>query len=161
MRRARRFVAVVSGVLLYAFAILISTIIDKDLLFVPMRQMIQTHILAVLAVAGITASVVFVVALGWAFVTLRPRQGDRRLLSVWCIGGIVVAWMASLVVGLFALAIGPADHRPDLTGLLLYSGTPPFWGLLNVFAVFAGATLASLLASRALPAAAAQRRQPS
>ena len=158
MRRVRRFAAFASGVLLYGTAILASTLVDKDVLLTPMRGLISIHLLATLAAAALTALLIFVVALAWGFVTLRPRRGDRRLLTSWCIGGIVVAWMVSMVAGVFALALLPADHRPDLTGMLLTSGAPPMWGVLNVVAVFSGALVASLMARGNLAETSVMRR---
>lgn len=159
MRSARRFAAFASGILLYGTAILASTLVDKDVLMTPMRSFISARVLAMLAAAAVTALMVFIIAFAWTFVTLRPRQGDRRLLTTWCIGGIVLAWMISMVIGLFMLALQPADHRPDLPGLLLSSGVPPLWGLLNVLGVFGGALLASLMARGGLTPPGPSSRQ--
>ncbi|MBV8603369.1 MAG: hypothetical protein JO224_01665 [Pelomonas sp.] len=158
MRRVRRFAAFASGVLLYGTAILASTLVDKDLLLAPIRSFIAGRYLATLAAAAITALFIFLLAFVWGFITLRPRQGDRRLLTSWCMGGIVLAWMSSMVAGLFVLALQRADHRPDLIGLLLSSGVPPLWGLLNVIAVFAGAILASMTVRSGLTAVSLTRR---
>jgi hypothetical protein len=143
--------AFVSGLLLYCAAIGLSYVLI-DLWLLPMlRPLFRSYLWAALAVAGVAALLVFAMAVGWSFLTVRVPAGSRRPTTAWCLAGIGAGCLSWVVAGVFSLALNPMDKAMSVVDLLLIPSTPPLWGPLNSLAVVAGAMLAGSLARRIAP----------
>lgn len=148
MRSSRRIRAFVSGLLLYGSALGLAVLLSA----LPWPTAITGALGgsggfgALLAQAGLTACLLFGLALCWASLSLR-RQG-RRAKTAWCVGGLGLAWFVGLLFGVVQLSMDAANYQPSISSVLLSSTVPPLWGALNVPALLAGILLAGRLAKR-------------
>ncbi len=148
MKSLRRVSAVLSGVLLYSTAVLVSGILAElewpRFFYAALGGRTS---LAVLVVESLLIALpVFGLALAWSYVTVRPPKLGRRPTTAWCLGGLGLAGFGWLVFGVYDMAQTPDAFNQTLGKLLLSSSTPPLWGLLNVLAVLLGTVLAGTLA---------------
>jgi hypothetical protein len=103
---------------------------------------------AVLSEAGAIALLLFVIALVWAYLTVRsPKLGQRPTTS-WCLTGLSLAWFAWLLMGVFKLSDVQSVGEHSIGVLLLSATQPPLWGLLNILALLMGAIIAGILAGK-------------
>jgi len=148
MRSSRRIRAFVSGLLLYGSALGLAVLLSA----LPWPNAITGALGgsgsfgALLAQAGLTACLLFGLALCWAYLSLR-RQG-RRATTAWCVGGLGLAWFIGLLFGVFQLSMDAANYQPSIGSVLLSATVPPLWGVLNVLALLAGILMAGRLANR-------------
>ncbi|MFG6412553.1 hypothetical protein ACG02S_01425 [Roseateles sp. DC23W] len=163
MKAARRSIAFVSGALLYCFGT--GAAIQYAQIGLP-RQVYTSlggrNSLPVMAGEAIAiALVLFLVALVWAYLTLRPSRRRHKPYIGWLMTGIGLAWAGWLIFGAFSFALKPRAYSAPMQTLLLSSGAAPLFGALNVFGVLGGAWVAGNLARRKqlnLPSSRSQRR---
>jgi hypothetical protein len=150
MRNARRFKALVSGLLLYTTAAASSS----RLVELPWSGDFYSALggprseLAILAVASLIALLMFGLALAWSYLTVRPSSPGRRPMTGWCIGGIAAAWFCWVVYGVVQVAASPGLNDMPISAWLLSPDMPPLWGMLNTLAIVGGVVLAGELTRR-------------
>ncbi|QPF76287.1 hypothetical protein G8A07_27385 [Roseateles sp. DAIF2] len=149
MMHSRRIGAFFSGAALYSAAMLLSGHMAELLGPRDFLYLFGSHgSLGRLFGEALTYALpVFLLALGWSYVTVRPYRRGRRPTTAWCLGGMALAWIGWLFYGVVVAAEGPQYSVP-LAALLLSSLVPPLWGLLNSFAALAGVVTAGSLAKR-------------
>lgn len=103
---------------------------------------------ALLAEAGAFAILLFLLALGWSYLTLRSHRRSRRRTTACCLYGVSLAWLIWLLCGAAILASDPPE--PDLPAgqWLQVILMPLLWGLLSGLAMTADVLLAALLSER-------------
>ena len=152
MRRAeRRILAVVSGVLLYGLAVALGHELGTMGLVPSSLQSAlggASSGLSMLVSATLTALPVFVLAVAWGFLTVRPWRSGRHTLTGWCMGGLVLAWFVLLIYGVITFAMKPPDAAISVSRLLLSPTTPPLYGVQFSIAIIGGVALAGSLAQR-------------
>jgi hypothetical protein len=153
MLHTRRIGAFFSGLALYCAAMLMSRLLAEllgpnDLFYVFGGRDSASRIMGESLVYALP---VFVLALGWSYLTVRPQRRGRRPTTGACIWGMGVAWLGWLFYGVFAAAQMPHYSSLSLTAMLLSSLVPPLWGLLNMVAALAGVVTAGSLARRFRP----------
>ncbi len=151
MRSARRLMAFFSGALLYCSAVGLSWMLLEGWLQLAIRPYFRSYADTQMAAAGGVALLIFVISVGWCFVSLRVPVGSRRPTTAWLVGGIGAASLAWILFGAFALALAPKGKVVTVVSLLFVPTSPPLWGPLNGLAVLAGALLAGMLARRMAP----------
>jgi len=143
-RRARRFGALASGLLLYLTAIRIGSLLsDLDLPRAAYAALGGRYsVTAVVFESLLIALLLFGLALAWSRVTVRPLLPGQRPVTDCYLVGIALAWFCAAIYGTVYLSL--SWELKDLpVGLwLLSSGTPPLWGVLNAVAVVGGVLLA-------------------
>ncbi|HEY1090553.1 MAG TPA: hypothetical protein VGE47_05630 [Burkholderiaceae bacterium] len=153
MRRAeRRILAFLSGLVLYALAVALGRELGG-------MGLVPGSVRAALGGAGSTAVLllealiyalpVFVLALAWAFITVRPWRKSRNTLTAWCLGGVALAWLAWLFYGVISFATQPPEVTVSISRMLFSPTMPPLFGVQFPAAIVAGVLLAGLLAQRA------------
>jgi hypothetical protein len=150
MRAIRRVGAFGSGLLLYSGAVGLSG------LLVDLRLPREVYVMlggrgsatVVIAEATVIALVLFLLALPWGYLTVKPLKRGRRPTTAWCVAGLAIAWLAWLVYGAVNFSLAPKMSSLPLLSLLLSSSTPPLWGVLNTIGVLAAVLLAGVLARR-------------
>lgn len=163
MKAARRSIAFFSGALLYCFGT--GAAMQYAQTGLP-RQVYMSlggrNSLPVMAGEAIAiALVLFLVALAWGYLTLRPSRRRHKPYIGWFMTGIGLAWAAWLIFGAFTFALKPRAYSAPMQTLLLSSGAAPLFGALNVFGVLGGAWVAGSLARRkqlSLPSTRSLRR---
>jgi hypothetical protein len=93
----------------------------------------------------------FLLALAWSYVTVRPRRRGRPPTTAWCLAGMALAWLGWLLYGAAHAAVDELAVQHSVAELLLSPATPPLWGLLNGLAVLLGVLIAGMLVRRQLP----------
>jgi hypothetical protein len=153
MRSARRFGAFVSGLLLYSTVICVSGVLAEQQLPRELASLLGGHSsgLSIFVTASAIALLMFAMAVGWSYVTVRPKRHGRRPTTSWCVAGIMTAWLGWVVYGALELSVAPRASSMPVGSWLLSSDMPPLWGVLNTLAVVAGAVLAGSLARRFAP----------
>lgn len=158
MRNVRRAGAFCSGVLLYSAAVGISAFLAGLKLpgWVYVKLGGRTSLTFAYSEATVIALLLLVIAMLWAYITIRPagplRRGHRPTTG-WCLGGVGFGWLSWTIYGAIYFSLSPRSYSQPLTTLLLSSVTPPLWGVLNTVGVVLGAALAGLFASRVREAA--------
>lgn len=163
MKAARRSIAFFSGLLLYCFGAgaamkYASTGLPRQVYAqLGGRNSLQVMLGEALAIALI----LFLIALVWGYLTLRPQRRRHRPYLAWMMSGIGVAWAGWLIFGAFSFALKPRAYSAPLQSLLLSSNAAPLFGALNIFGVVGGVWLAGRLAKRrqlGLPSTRSRRR---
>lgn len=154
MRSARRFGAFASGVLLYCAVIGASGALADIRLPRAAYAVLggRTSLTVVIGEAVLIALLMLLLALCWTHLTIRPsgplRRGHRPTTG-WCLSGIACSWLGWMVYGAMHFSLNAKAYSQPLLNLLLSSGSPPLWGILNIIGVAGGAMLAGAMASRA------------
>jgi hypothetical protein len=150
MRHPARLGAFLSGAALYSVAVMLGgSLADRGLPAGLAAQLGQPESLQQLfGESLLVAMPIFLMALAWSYVTVRPYRRGRRPPTAWCLGGLAMAWLGWLFYGA-AYAAAEGLNGPDTwMALLLSPRQPPLWGLLNALAVLLGVLLAGVLARR-------------
>ena len=163
MRSARRSTAFISGALLYCFGAIAA--MKYASVGLP-RQVYVTlggrnSLPVMLGEALAIAALLFLLATGWVYLSLRPTRRRHRPYRAWMLAGIGVAWAGWLIFGAFSFALKPRAYSAPLQNMLLSSDAAPLFGALNVFGVLGGAWVAGSLAKRkqlSLPSTRSRRR---
>jgi hypothetical protein len=145
MWQSRYFGAFISGLALYSAGMLLTGALPGG----PRPLDYNEPLPQLLGETAAQAVLLFVLAMGWAYLTLRPYRRSRRQTTAWCLGGLGMAWLGWQFYGLLSFAVinPPAPGLPvDL--LLLSSLVPLLWGVLSGLAVLAGILLVRLLLER-------------
>lgn len=150
MRNMRRLGAFCSGLILYSAAVGLSRTLDDLRLPRGVYALFggRGSLPVVVGEALAIGLVLFVMALAWSYVTVKPPKRGRRPTTAWCVGGLGLAWLAWLVYGAIDFSLAPQMSSQPLLTLLLSSSAPPLWGLLNIVGVLTGALMAGSLARR-------------
>lgn len=150
MKHSRRIGAFASGLALYSTAVMLGgTLAGLRLPLVLTSLWGHTESLPqLLAEAAVYALPIFVLALSWSYVTLRPYRRGRWPATAWCLGGLGLAWLAWLMYGVVCAADTTSLVAIPLSTLLLSPQVPPLWGLINALAVLVGVLVAAALARR-------------
>lgn len=163
MKAARRSIAFASGALLFSFGI--GAAMQYAKIGLPRHIYTQlggrNSLEVMLGEAIAIALVLFVLAVVWGYVTLRPARRRHRPYVGWFMAGIGLAWAGWLVFGAFSFALMPRAYSAPMQTMLLSSGAAPLFGALNIFGVLGGAWVAGFLAKRrqlALPTTRSRRR---
>lgn len=163
MKSARRSTAFVSGALLYCFG----TVAAMKYASVGLPRQAyaalggRNSLPVMMGEALVIAALLFLLAAGWVYLTVRPTRRRHRPYRSWVLAGIGVAWAGWLIYGAFNFALKPRAYSAPLQNLLLSSDAAPLFGALNVFGVLGGAWLAGSLAKRkqlSLPSTRSRRR---
>ncbi len=159
MRFARRWLAWISGVVLYGAVIVASRFIGGS--------SVPSDVASVFTDSGsdarlviealVVAVFVFTVAVGWGYLTLRPYNKGRRVFTLWCVAGVVCGFLIVFMLSVVDSAEQIRPSGPSLLASVLSSNEPPLWGLLNVLAAPAGLLLAGALVRRAVPPVSRRR----
>lgn len=162
MKAARRSIAFVSGALLYCFCV--GAAMKYAAIGLPREIYLQlggrNSLPVMMSEAIIIAVLLFVVAAGWAYLTLRPTRRRHRPYIAWMLSGVGVAWAGWLIFGAFTFALAPRAYSAPLQSLLLSSNAAPLFGALNIFGVIAGVWVAGTLATRRQLSLPSSRRRP-
>lgn len=155
MKYARRWLAWSSGVVLYGVVIVASRFVSDS--SVPgdfASRFAETGSFGLaFGEAAVVAVFVFVLALAWAYLTLRPYRRGRRVFTQWCLVGLACGFLGAFMVTLFDAPDRAAAGAAEMALLLLSPNEPPLWGILNLLAAPCGVWLAGTLVRRAVPAA--------
>lgn len=163
MKAARRSIAFISGALLF------STCIGAAMKYASVGLPRQVYVAlggrnslpVMLGEALAIVAVLFLVALVWGYLTLRPERRRHRPYVSWMLAGVGLAWAGWLIYGAFTFALKPRAYSAPLQTMLLSSSAAPLFGSLNVFGVVGGVWLAGVLATRkqlSLPTTRSRRR---
>jgi hypothetical protein len=153
MRKMRPTAAFVSGLFLYSTAVWIG----GRLASLPLPPEYVEALggryssLFISTESVVIAVVMFGLALGWAFVTVRPWRPGRRPTTIACMTGIGCAWLGWVVYGAFDASAAVLPDSMPVGNWLLSSEMPPLWGVLNIMAIIAGVVFAGSLARRFAP----------
>lgn len=158
MRSARRLIAFFSGLLLYCSAIGLSWLMLEGWLQQALRPHFSSYADTMMVAAGSVALLIFLLSVGWCYLSVRVPAGGRRPTTGWCLAGISAGCLGWVIVGAFVLALTRKDKHLTLVELLLVPTTPPLWGPFNALAVVAGLLLAGVLARRTAPPPRRSRR---
>ena len=102
---------------------------------------------------------VFMLALVWSTLSLKPpKKKGRRSITSWFYSGILAAWLAGLLYGVFQFALNPHSYQ-STANLLLSSDVAPLWGVLNAIALLAASLLGGALARKLNPPVARSSRR--
>ncbi len=163
MKAARRSIAFFSGLLLYCFGA--GAAMQYANIGLPRQVYVQlggrNSLPVMLGEAVALALILFVVAVVWGYLTLRPQRRRHRPYIAWMMSGVGAGWACWLIFGAFSFALKPRAYSAPLQNLLLSSNAAPLFGALNIFAVLAGVWLAGTLAKRRqlkLPSSRSKRR---
>jgi hypothetical protein len=163
MKAARRSIAFVSGVLLFCAGA--GAAMKYATAGLPRQIYTQlggrTSLPVMLGEAVGIAAVLFVAALIWGYLTLRPTRRRHRPYVAWMMSGVGVAWAGWLIFGAFSFALKPRAYSAPLQTMLLSSNAAPLFGALNIFGVIGGVWAAGALAKRkqlTLPSTRSRRR---
>ncbi len=159
MKYARRWLAWISGLVLYGVVIVASRFVAGSAVPGDFASFFVTagSIDAAIMEALLVGFFVFVLSVGWGYATLRPYNKGRRVFTIWCLAGLASGF---LTVFLMSLVDANEEGRvlaPSLLQSLLSSHEPPLWGLLNLIAAPLGLWLAGTLVRRAVPAVSRRR----
>jgi hypothetical protein len=164
MKAARRSIAFFSGLLLYSFgagaAMKYASIGLPRSVYVSLGG--RNSLPVMLGEAIAIATLLFIIATIWAYLTLRPQRRRHRPYVAWMMSGVGVAWAGWLIFGAFSFALKPRAYSAPLQSMLLSSSAAPLFGALNIFGVVGGVWLAGRLAVRrqvGLPSTRSTRRR--
>ena len=155
MRSPARIGAFVSGLALYSTAMLLVAACAGLGLPVMMVDALggPDSLELLFGEALLFALPLFLLALVWSYLTVRPTRRGRRPTTAWCLAGLALAWLGWLLYGAAHAAVDGMPVRQSLAELLLSPATPPLWGLLNGLAVLAGVLIAGALVQRQIASA--------
>ena len=163
MKSARRSIAFFSGLLLYCFGA--GAAMKYATTGLPRQVYAQlggrNSLQVMLGEAVAIALILFLVALIWGYLTLRPQRRRHRPYVAWMMSGVGVAWAGWLIFGAFSFALKPRAYSAPLQSMLLSSNAAPLFGAFNIFGVVGGVWLAGRMAKRrqeALPSTRSRRR---
>lgn len=150
MKAARRAIAFVSGALLYSVAVVSAMKYANTGLPRAWYAALggRSSLGVVFGEAVAIALVLFLLALGWSYLTLRPTRRRHRPYVAWLLAGIGLAWAGWLISGAFDFALQPRAYAAPLRTILLASNAAPLFGVLNILGVLGGAWLAGHFAKR-------------
>jgi multisubunit Na+/H+ antiporter MnhB subunit len=164
MKAARRSIALVSGALLYSFgtgaAMKYASIGLPRSVYKSLGG--KNSLSVMLGEAAVLAAILFIVALVWSYLTLRPARRRHRPYTAWMLAGVGLAWSGWLIFGAFTFALQPRAYSAPLQTMLLSSDAAPLFGVLNIVGIVMGVWLAGKLAKRRqlrLPTTRSRRRQ--
>lgn len=164
MKAARRSIAFVSGALLYSLGT--GAAMKYASIGLPRRVYAslggKASLPVMLGEAAVLAAILFVVALVWGYLTLRPARRRHRPYTAWMLAGVGLAWSGWLIFGAFTFALQPRAYSAPLQTMLLSSDAAPLFGALNIVGIVMGVWLAGMLAKRrqlSLPTTRSRRRQ--
>ncbi|MDC6167131.1 hypothetical protein [Paucibacter sp. XJ19-41] len=145
MQSLRTLGAFISGLALCSVGGLLSVLLTRG-----PRPIGRGSLPDLLAEAAVFALLLFLLALGWSYLTLRSHRRSRRRSTACCLYGVGLAWLIWLLCGAAILAGDPPE--PDLPSgeWLQVILMPLLWGLLSGLAMTAGVLLAALLGERRL-----------
>jgi hypothetical protein len=150
MKSARRSIAFFSGLLLYCFGAGAAMKYASNGL--PRQIYAQlggrNSLQVMLGEAVAIALLLFLTALIWGYLTLRPQRRRHRPYVAWMMSGVGVAWAGWLIFGAFSFALKPRAYSAPLQSMLLSSNAAPLFGAFNIFGVVGGVWLAGRLAKR-------------
>jgi hypothetical protein len=165
MKAARRSIAFFSGVLLYSVgtgaAIKYADIGLPRALYASLGG--RNSLPVMLGEAIAVLAVVFFLALGWGYLTLRPSRRRHRPYLAWMMAGVGLAWAGWMIFGAFDFALKPRAYSVPLQTMVLSSNAAPLFGALNVFGFVGGVWLAGRMAKKmqlSLPKTRSRRRDP-
>jgi hypothetical protein len=101
--------------------------------------------------AAVIAVFIFVIALAWAYATLRPYHKARRVFTQWCLVGLACGFLGAFMVAVLEAPDRGAADMAEVARLLLSPNEPPLWGILNLLAAPLGVWLAGRLVRRSVP----------
>ena len=164
MKAARRSIAFFSGLLLYSFGAgaamkYASTGLPRQV-YVSLGG--RNSLPVMLGEAIAIATLLFIIATIWAYLTLRPQRRRHRPYVAWMMSGVGAAWAGWLIFGAFSFALKPRAYSAPLQSMLLSSSAAPLFGALNIFGVVGGVWLAGRLAVKrqgGLPSTRSSRRR--
>ncbi|MEO6408917.1 MAG: hypothetical protein ABIO45_09225 [Burkholderiaceae bacterium] len=159
MKYARRWLAWISGVVLYGALIVASRFVAGSAVPAEFASFFadQGSDAGLIVEALVVAVFVFTFAVGWGYATLRPYNKGRRVFTLWCIAGLVCGFLIVFMISVSDSKEGVRPSAPSLLASLLSSNEPPLWGLLNLLAAPAGLLLAGALVRRAVPPVSRRR----
>ncbi|WP_457445907.1 hypothetical protein [Roseateles sp. P5_E4] len=150
MKAARRSIAFFSGLLLYCFGA--GAAMKYATTGLPRQVYAQlggrNSLQVMLGEAVAIALLLFIAALIWGYLTLRPQRRRHRPYVAWMMSGVGVAWAGWLIFGAFSFALKPRAYSAPLQSMLLSSSAAPLFGAFNIFGVVGGVWLAGRLAKR-------------
>ncbi|MEO3689872.1 hypothetical protein [Roseateles paludis] len=163
MRAARIATAFISGLLMFSACNVAAIRYAKNGLprhwYAPLGG--RNAVSVVVGEAIVVALLLGVIAMVWAFFTLKPKKRRHRPQIAWLLWGIGVAWAGWLIYGAFYFALNPKTYSQPLTTLLFNSSAPPLFGIFNILGVVGGAYLGALGAKRVqLKLPSSRRRKP-
>ena len=144
MKNMRRIGALFSGMILYSAALGVADVLSGVRLSREFYAAVggRAGMPVVIGQAVLIGLLLFLLSLGWCYLTMKPPRRGRRPTTAWCLSGLALGWLGWLVYGVFYLSAAmKATNLPVIT-LLLSSTMAPMWGVLNIVGVFAGAVLA-------------------
>lgn len=163
MKAARRSIAFFSGVLLYCAGA--GAAMKYASTGLPRQMYVQlggrNSLPVMLGEALAIVALLFIVALIWGYLTLRPQRRRHRPYVAWMMSGVGAAWAGWLIFGAFSFALKPRAYSAPLQNMLLSSSAAPLFGALNIVGVVAGVWLAGRWAKKrqlGLPATRSRRR---
>ena len=153
MKYARRWMAFVSGAVLYGVVIVASRFASGSALPVDLASRLGAPGSLGFAVgeAAVVAVVVFALALGWTYFTLRLYDKGRRVFTWWCLAGLVCGFLGAFLLGVIDLAGRVSAPSNSILASLLSPTEPPLFGLLNLLVAPLGVVLAGRLVRREVP----------
>ncbi|MEO7152176.1 MAG: hypothetical protein ABIX46_10775 [Burkholderiaceae bacterium] len=159
MKYARRWLAWVSGMVLYGVVIVASRFVAGS--SVPSdfagHFAASGSVDAAIVEAVLVGFFVFVLSVGWGYATLRPYNKGRRVFTLWCLAGLACGFGVVFLLSLVDAKEEGRSMAPSVLLSLLSSHQPPLWGLLNVVATPLGLWLAGALVRRAVPPVSRRR----
>jgi amino acid transporter len=163
MRAARIATALISGLLLFSACNLAAIRYAKMGLprhwYAPLGG--RNAVSVMVGEALVIALLLGVIAMVWAFITLKPKKRRHRPQIAWLMWGIGLAWMAWLIYGAFFFALNPKTYSQPLTTLLFNASAPPLFGIFNIVGVVGGAYFGGRWATRVqLSLPSSRRRKP-
>ncbi|PZP32475.1 MAG: hypothetical protein DI603_10630 [Roseateles depolymerans] len=164
MRAARKAKAFFSGLLLYGAAVGLAAALSSVGLPRAWYAALggRNALPVMLGEALAIALLLVLLALPWAYFTLRPTRRRHRPYVGWLLIGVGLAWAGLVVFGAFNFAMKPRSYSAPAQTMLLSSSAAPLYGGLNILGVLAGVSWAGRLARRrheSLPSSRAQRRE--
>ena len=159
MKYARRWLAWISGVVLYGAVIVASRFVAGSSVPADFAATFAAPGSAPAAVAEamLVGFFVFALAVGWGYATLRPYNKGRGVFTLWLLAGLVCGFLISFML---SLDRGEATRAaaPTLLHAVLSSHEPPLRGVLNLVGAPLGLWLAGALVRRAVPPVVRRRR---
>lgn len=163
MRHSARLGSFVSGLTLYSAAMLLAgALAGRGLPSELLSSLGEPESLSqLLGEALIYALPMFLLALGWSYVTVRPTRRGRRPTTGWCVAGLALAWLVWVFYGAFDAAAGGGSSEASLAVKLLSPLEPPLWGGLTGPAVLLGVLVAGSLINKRQAALPPRKRRHS
>ncbi len=71
---------------------------------------------------------IFVLAVTWSFLSIRPVRTRHRRATLCCLAGVVAGWFGWAIAGLVQFAAHPSAQPLPWTTLAVAILVPPIWG---------------------------------